>query len=89
MDKEILSRLYEIAKELPVTDEYIRYKEEFAKERDKFLKIIGEQHRQELENLTDIISNMDNELCKQDFCEGFSIAVRLFIESTYKEERDV
>lgn len=89
MNKEILNMLYDKTKDLPVTDEYIRYKDEFVKERDNLIKEIGEQYRRKLEELNDITNNMNNELCKQSFYEAYSIAVKLFVEATYKQSEDI
>ncbi len=88
-NKEILNRLYETIKELPTTAEYNRLRNMFAEEKEKFLEKVGVQNRDELEKLTDMLEEMHNEINNQCFCEGFSIAVRLFVEATYKEERDV
>ena len=48
---------------------------------------VGEDKRSELEHLTDIIYEMNSILGKEDFCNGFSTAVRLYIESTYNNDK--
>lgn len=88
-NKEILDKLYDTIKEMPTTAEYNRLRNIFAEEKEKFLEKVGIQNRDELETLTDMLEEMHNEINNQCFCEGFSMAVRLFVESTYKEERDV
>ena len=87
-NKEILDRLYDTIKERPTTTNYNNLRKEYAEKKDKFLEKVGEQNEEELEDITNILHEMNNILSKQDFCEGFSIAVRLFVEATYKDEGD-
>lgn len=88
MEKEILTKLYDTTRDLAPSAEYNRKSEEFVKARDLFLQDIATQNSNTLENLTDSQNSMNDELNKQAFCEGFSMAVRLFVESTYKEGDD-
>lgn len=88
MQKELTEKLYELTRDLPVTDEYIRRKEIFEKEKEKFLATVGEEYRRKLEDLTDKLHSANDELNRQMFCEGCSIAVRFLIECIYKEQRD-
>ena len=87
-NKEILNILYDTIKELPTTEKYNQLMKVFAEDKEKFLSKVGIQNREELEKLTDTLEEMHNEITNQSFCEGFSMAVRLFVEATYKE-RDV
>lgn len=88
MEKEILNKLFETTKELPPSTEYWNINKEFVKARDLFLQDIATQDGKSLEKLIDLQNQMSTELSRQAFCEGFSIAVRLFIEATYKERDD-
>ena len=90
MEKKILSAIYDqLQAELPPTQKYNELISKFEEERKKFLDNIEKQNSTTLENLSDMLHEADNELSKQFFYEGFSIAVQLFIEATYKEEIDV
>lgn len=78
----ILSAIYaDYIEELPPTSKYREITKELEKERKIFLTNIGEQNSERLENICDIVRDADNELCKRAFSEGFSLAVRLFIEA--------
>lgn len=91
MEKKILSAIYDqLQAELSPTQKYNELISKFENERKNFLDNIEEQNGKTLEELTDMLHEADNELNKQFFYEGFSIAVQLFIEATYKDkERDV
>lgn len=88
MEKDILNKLYELARNMPVTDEYIHRKENLVNETEKFLKIVGEEQRDNLGKVTDAIYDTNDELCRQNFCEGCSVAVRFLIECIYKGRDD-
>ena len=80
--KELLSAIYEnITQENSPTAEYLKLQEEFVKERELFLKRIGEDNRESLEKVTDVIYDMGKEMNCQSFIEGYSTAVRLFLEA--------
>lgn len=84
--KRILSAIYEqLIEELPPTQECKKIQEKFEKKRKEFLENLEKQNSETLENLTDTYNEMNNELNKQVFFEGFSLAVELFLECTYKE----
>lgn len=86
MEKKILSAMYDgLLENLSPTQEYRRLQRKFEKERERFLNNIEEQDSQSLEKLTDVLYEMNDELNKQVFYEGFSLAVKLFIEATSKE----
>lgn len=80
-NKEIMGTLYSLTKELSPSAEYNESNKEFVEEREKLLKEIGKDYREEIENLTNIQNDMGNELSKQAFEEGFSIAVKLFVNA--------
>lgn len=83
--KEILSAIYEkLENELPPTQDYKTLQGELVNETNKFVQIIGEQNREKLEKLYDIIYSMGKEESKQFFYEGFSYPVRLFFEVVNK-----
>ncbi len=88
MEKEILTKLYDTTKERSTSEEYDRLRRELSAEKEKFLQEIGEEKRVKLEKLTDIIYEMESILGKEDFCNGFSMAIRLIIECVYNEEGD-
>lgn len=88
MEKEILTKLYDTTKERSTSEEYDNLRRKLSAEKEKFLQEIGEEKETKLEELTDIIYEMESILGKEDFCNGFSMAVRLFIECTYKEGDD-
>lgn len=88
MEKETIIKLYDTTKERNMSSEYDNLRRYYSEESEKFLKKIGEENRAELEHLTNILHEMDDILSREDFCNGFSMAVRLFVESTYKEEGD-
>lgn len=85
-EKEILSAIYEqIENELPPTLKYKSMQDNLIKETDSFLQVIGEQNRQELENLFDIIYAMGKEEGKQFFLEGISYPVKFIMEILNKD----
>lgn len=85
-EKEILSAIYEqIENELPPTLKYKSMQGNLIKETDSFLQVIGEQNRQELENLFDIIYAMGKEEGKQFFLEGISYPVKFIMEILNKK----
>lgn len=88
VQREILSRLYETTKERKTSEEYDNLRGELERVREEFLKKVGEDRRGELEQITDTIYTMDSILSKEDFFNGFEMAVRLFLECIYKERDD-
>lgn len=85
-NKEKLSAIYEeVLNELPPTQKYKSMQSNLVDETNKFLKVVGEQNRQALENLYDTIYAMGKEEGKQLFFEGFSYPVKLFIEAMSKD----
>ncbi len=87
MEKEVLSRLYETTNGRKPTKEYYNLNKELQEVKENFLEKVGEDKRAELEHLTDIIYEMNSILGKEDFCNGFSTAVKLYIESTYNNDK--
>lgn len=83
--KEILDNLYSLTKEMIPTEEYNKARENYKKEKAEFLQLIGKQHEKSLENLTDTIYAMEDELSKQIFIEGFSMAINLMLTVIIKE----
>lgn len=80
-EKEILSAIYEkIENELPPTLKYKSMQDNLVVETNSFLQVVGEQNRQALENLFDIIYAMGKEESKQFFMEGISYPVKLVME---------
>ena len=49
--------------------------------REEILKEIGEENRGPFEELTNLIHDMDDELSRQAYANGFAMAIRLFIEA--------
>lgn len=88
MEKDILSRLYQTTRERKTSQEYDNLRKELERTKEGFLKKVGEDRREELEKVTDTIYTMNSILSKEDFCIGFEMAIRLFIESIYKERDD-
>lgn len=85
-NKEILNIMYEhIMNELSPTNEYQELQNRLVTDTETFLKVIGEQNREELKKMQDIIYNMGIEQGKQLFFKGFSLAVTLFIEAISKD----
>lgn len=86
---DILSKLYETIVSLPPTASYRKKGKEMSREWDKFLDEIGKEKQEKLEYLTDLIYEMDEELSKQAFYEGFIMAFNLCTEINYiQKERD-
>ena len=84
--KEILSAIFEeIMNDLPPTQKYQELQSQLVTDTETFLKLVGEQNREELEKMQDLIYDMGNEQGKQLFCKGFSLAVTLFIEAISKD----
>lgn len=85
-NKEILNTMYEhIMNELPPTNEYQELQNKLVTDTETFLQVIGEQNREELEKMQDLIYDMRTEQGKQLFFKGFSLAVKLFIELISKD----
>lgn len=83
--KEVLEKMFEMVRELPPSKKYREKSRFFQLERDKFLKEIGESYKNKMEYLVDIHTDMNDELIKQAFLEGFSIAVKLFVNAMSME----
>lgn len=85
-NKRILSAIYEqFENELPPTQKYKDLQSNLISETNNFLQTIGEQNRQKLEELFDIIYAMGKEEGKQYFYEGISIPFRLITEIIDKD----
>lgn len=89
MEKETLNKLYETTKGGSTPVEYDRLMEKYKEEKEKFLEKVGKENRSELERLTDILQDMENELTKQGFCEGASILVKLLVDCLYQSKEDI
>lgn len=83
--KEILENLYSMTKDMTPTKEYNIARENYKKEKAEFLQLIGKQHEKNLESLTDTMYAMEDELSKQIFAEGFSMAINLLLAVIIKE----
>lgn len=88
MKKEILRKLYQTTRGRKTSEEYKDMCKELQEMEKEFIKKVGEDRLEELEQITDKVHELDDILSFEDFCNGFSIAVRLFIESIYKERDD-
>lgn len=84
--KEILSAIFEeIMNNLSPTQQYKELQSQLVTDTETFLQVVGEQNREELKKMQDIIYNMGTEQGKQLFFKGFSLAVTLFIEAISKD----
>ena len=84
--KKILNEMYErVIEELPPTKEYKRIAEQVEQKKEDLLDKIGKEYSDHLEEIADLICMRDDELDRQVFYTGFSLAVRLFVEATYKD----
>lgn len=88
MKKEILRRLYQTTRGRKISEEYKNICKELGEMEKEFLKKVGEDRLEELEQITDKVHEMDDILSFDDFCNGFSMAVRLFLIETIYKERD-
>lgn len=88
MEKDTLRRLYQTTRARKTGEEYDNLRRELTTLEKEFLKKVGEDKLEELERITDKVHEMDDILGFEDFCIGFEMAVRLFIESIYKERDD-
>lgn len=80
-NKVILTEMYsKVQEELKSSKKYKEVDNIFEEKRRNFLANITEQNSETLENLTDILNDMYEELNKQYFKKGFEIATELFVE---------
>lgn len=79
MEKDILGRLYQTTKARKTSKEYDNLRKELEELEKEFFKEVGEDKLEELERITDKIYEMDSILGKEDFCNGFSMAVKVII----------
>lgn len=75
---EMLEALYNMTREEKPTEEYMKYSKDYAMARDNLLKEIGKEYRGKIEELSDIQNDMNNELSKQAFYNGFITAFKFF-----------
>ena len=75
---EMLEKLYYITREEKPTEKYKKYSNDYAIARDNLLKEIGKEYREKIEELSDIQNDMNNELSKQAFYNGFITAFKFF-----------
>lgn len=68
MEKEILTALYHATEERTMTDEYCRVRSMVQELKENFIEKVGEQNREELDRLTDMINQLNDILGKEDFC---------------------
>ena len=80
MEKEVLTALYDSIKERETTEEYDNLRERYREIKKRFSKGFEEEKQEELEQLTETLVKLNDIESKEDFCEGFSMAVRLFVE---------
>lgn len=84
--KKILNDMYEkVMEELKPTKEYHRIAKQVEQKNEDLLDKVGKEYSDQLEEIADLICMRDDEIDKQVFYAGFSIAVRLFVEATYKD----
>lgn len=88
VEKDILHRLYQTIREREPNEEYKNLAKEYSKEKEEFIKKIGENNRADLDKLTSTIYDLDNILSFADFCDGFEFCLRLFLECIYKNKGD-
>ncbi len=84
-NKEEIIKLYEQTKENPPSAEYKEQIRAFEECREEFLIRVGEQNREDVEELTTLRDKANNILRMQDFNNGFSLAVKLIIGAVSKE----
>lgn len=83
-DKSILNDIYEkVISELPPTEKYNKIGRKVERAKEDLLDKIGKEYSDHLEEISDLICMRDDELDRQVFHEGFSIAVRLFVEAIH------
>ena len=75
---EMLETLYYMTREEKPTEKYKKYSKDYAIARDNLLKEIGKEYREKIEELSDIQNDMNNELSKQAFYNGFITAFKFF-----------
>ena len=86
-NKEEILKLYERTKEDTPSLEYREKIRAFEEYKEEFLIRVGEQNRDDVEELTYLRDKANNELRMQDFDNGFSLAIKLIIEAvTIKKE---
>ena len=80
-NNEILSEMYDrVLEGLSGTKKYHKIMKQFDEEKRKFLDNIEEQNAKTFEELLNIKFQADDEMDKQIFAKGFTIAFKLFIE---------
>ena len=85
MEKTNLNEIYQrVAEEISPSDRYRKFTRECKKKKEELLKMIGEEYKKELEEISEINYIANAELNKQFFYEGFSKAVKLFVEAMNK-----
>ncbi len=85
MKKEVLSKLFETTRENKTSEEYNELRIELREMKEKFLEKVGKDRQEELEQIVEMVYRMNDILDFEDFCNGFSMAVKIFVEATYKE----
>lgn len=89
-EKEILKRLYDIAVEnLKPSTEYKAKQDEVIQAEEKLLTTIGNQYREELDNLTCLQNAMYDVIDFELFCAGFAMSRQLDKEIEDKKSRDI
>ena len=83
--KEEITKLYEQTKENIPSAEYKEKIRAFEEYREEFLIRVGEQIREDVEELTTLRDKANNILRNEDFNNGFSLAVKLIISAVSKE----
>lgn len=88
-EKNVLNQLYEKAMELSPTKEFWKLDKIYQGEKEKLLKEVGEKYLDNLEDVTNAHIDMNNELCRQMYCEGFKTATELLIEIFIDKEKEM
>lgn len=73
-----------VSLEMENTPKYRQALSEFVDVRDELDKSLNEEEKKKLDKLDDLYHKMGCEEDKQNFIEGFSIAVKLITEAIYK-----
>lgn len=84
-NKDEITKLYEHTGEETPSAEYREKIRAFEEYREEFLIRVGEQNREDVEELTSLRDKANNILRNQDFNNGFSLAVKLIISAVSKE----
>lgn len=77
MEQDILNCLYDSIREMKPTAECKILIKKCDEEKEEFLKKIGENNREQLDNISTRLNEINDLTNKEDFCRGFIMAVKL------------